>query len=204
MRYSTRELTLIGVLSATNGVIEIGLGTLLHIVKAPFTGTILLLFNLTLYFLVRKLIPRAGVIVMTGFITSLLKLMYAGGDKLMPAIAIFAEAAIVESVFMMIKPGRTACLFSGAAANAFTIVYPLLSYMIFGGAGSLSVIERLVSGIRLCLHCNASCVISLLLLIHILTGLAIGIAAWGIASLSHEYILALGRKGITAADGAKK
>lgn len=204
MKYSTRDLTLIGILSATNGVTEIGMGTLLHIVKVPLTGTFMLLFNLTLYFLARKLIPRTGVIVIIGLITAVLKMMYAGADKLMPAAAILSEAVIVDIIFALIRQGRMSALFSGAAANSFTLIFPFISYMIFGGARSLAVIESLETRIQLCLHCQAPFVISLLLLFYIFTGVIIGLTAWNIASLSYEYILALGRKGLSPAAADKK
>jgi len=204
LKYSTRELTLVGILSATNGVIEIGMGTLLHIVKMPLAGTFMLLFNLTLYFLARKMIPRTGVIVIVGLITAILKLMYAGADKLMPAVAIFSEAVIVEIISALIRQGRMSALFSGAAANSFTLIFPFLSYMLFGGARSLAVIESLITRIQLSLHCQAPFVISLLLLFYIFTGLIIGLAAWNMASLTYEYTLAVGRKALSPAAADKK
>jgi len=58
MKYSVHDITIIGILSSLCGVCEIGLGTMLHMMKVPFSGVVMLFINLIIYFIARKLVPR--------------------------------------------------------------------------------------------------------------------------------------------------
>ncbi len=53
MKYSVHDITIIGILSSLCGVCEIGLGTMLHMMKVPFSGVVMLFINLIIYFIAR-------------------------------------------------------------------------------------------------------------------------------------------------------
>lgn len=151
MKYFTvREMTLIALLAAVNSVVEISLGSLMHNLKIPFSGSILIVFNLAVYMLVRALVPKYGVIVSTGFITAFIKLVYGSEVlKLGPAMAIFMESALVEALFVFLRNSVFSGALAGGATNVFVLFYPLFSVLVLGGNRGAVTIADVMARISL-------------------------------------------------------
>jgi hypothetical protein len=180
---SIRDTTLIGILAASNGVMEIGLGTLLHTVKFPWAGSIMLLLNLTIYLLGRKLIPRAGTVIAIGFITALLKFLYAGGSKVAPAAAILCESAIIEIILALFPLNAVTALISGGLAHTFTLIFPFLSYALIGGGNAIEMLMSLTLKGKSLFPQGGVAVVCLLFILYFLVGCLLGLCAWQIATL---------------------
>jgi hypothetical protein len=181
MKYSVRDLSIIGIFSALNGVCEIGIGTVLHIMKVPFTGSLMLFFNLVVYLTLKKLIPRPGTVIITGFLTAMLTLLYAGGNKLSPSIAIFAEALIIELILDFIPLNKLSAALTGALTQPFTLFYPFFSYILLGGSAGL--IEKLVAMQWNIFHgLRGPLLVLCLVSFYILIGALEGLAAWKVSA----------------------
>jgi hypothetical protein len=185
VRYSIRDLSLIGILASINGVVEIGLGTLLHAVQIPVTGSIMSFFNITIYLVGRKLVPRTGVVLAMGFITSMMKLLYSGGGKLIPVAAIFLEALIIELILDFFPFKKiTACL-SGIVVNLFILIYPIIAYSVIGGTFAFGNLERLLGSARSLIPLEGG--VFIFLAIYVIAGFLTGAVSWHVASLSIRY-----------------
>jgi hypothetical protein len=186
MKYSIHDITIIGTLSSLCGVFEIGLGTLLHAVNMPFTGSIMVLLNLIVYFVARRLVPRAGTILIIGFTTALLKLLYSGGNKLSPAVAIFIEALMIEIILDLVPLNRFSAILTGCLVQPFTLFYPFISYMFIGG--SPGMIEKLIRDRGALLNnMNAPQVFLLFLLFYIFMGAMEGFIAWTLCARGIDF-----------------
>jgi hypothetical protein len=146
----------------------------------------MLFIILIIYFIARKLVPRAGTILIIGLITALLKLFYAGGNKIAPAVAIFLEALIIEIILDCLPLNRISAILTGAFVQPFTLFYPFLSYIFIGG--SAGMLEKLLDDRGGFLKgLDPHQIILSLILIYIVAGAIEGMVAWSIASNSVNY-----------------
>ena len=112
----------IGLFGALWGVIEISLGTILHVLFPPlastfFTGIILTCIGCIIMLCSRFVIQRRGSILLIGVITAILKLVSPGGVKIGPIAAIVMESALMEGV-LLLAPRKRAPGFMAAGALA--------------------------------------------------------------------------------------
>lgn len=193
MKYSVRDLSLISILASVNGVLEISLGTFLHCVDIPVAGSVMIIFNMTLYFIGRKFVPRVGIVLFMGMVTAIMKLLYSGGIKLSPAIAILLEAFILEIILDVFPFRKITASLSGAILHSFSLIYFLIAYAIIGGSFALDNLGRLI--VAGCDFLPLKGGIILVFIIYFFAGYLLGIVAWHISSqcISH-YESYLGEK----------
>jgi hypothetical protein len=127
-RYSVRDWVYIGLFGALWGVIEISLGTVLHVLFPPlantfFTGIILTCIGCIILLCSRFVIGRRGSIILIGVITAVLKLVSPGGVKIGPIAAIIMESALMEAVLLLNPKKR---VFGFMAAGALALVWNFL------------------------------------------------------------------------------
>lgn len=185
MRFTTRELVMLGIFGALWGGVEITLGSVFHTLNIPMTGMLLSAIGLTVAMVGRYYVPRAGSTFFLGALAAMLKMVSLGGIVIWPMIAIMMEAVVAEIVLTLTgKPTRASFVLAGALGVFYTVIHPFLSQGLLAGQGILFVWELLVErGIQLFrLPVTAAwIVVSLYTLIHLVTGLVAGLLAWDVA-----------------------
>ncbi|MEJ2549868.1 MAG: hypothetical protein P8Z42_08780 [Anaerolineales bacterium] len=185
MRFTTRELVLLGIFGALWGGVEISLGSLFHTLNLPMTGMLLSAIGLMVVLVGRYYVPRVGSTFFLGVIAALLKMLSLGGIVIWPMIAILMEALMAELVLTLFgRPSRVSFLAAGSLSVLYTLVHPFFSQGLMAGQGMVFVWELLVErslqifGLSMT---AAWVVVGLYALLHLVTGFLAGWTAWEIA-----------------------
>jgi ABC-type thiamin/hydroxymethylpyrimidine transport system permease subunit len=185
MRFTTRDLVMLGIFGALWGGVEISLGSLFHTLNLPMTGMLLSAIGLMVVLVGRYYVPRVGSTFFLGVIAALLKMLSLGGIVIWPMIAILMEALVAEIILTLFgKPSRVSFLVGGSLGVLYTLVHPFFSQGLLAGQGMVFVWELLVErGLQIFgLSMTAAwVVVGLYTLLHLVTGLLAGWLAWEIA-----------------------
>ena len=187
MRLSTRQLVYLGIFGALWGVVEMSLGSLLHILHVPMTGLFISSIGLMIAFIGRYFVPRRGSTLFIGAIAALLKMVSLGGIVIWPMIAILMEAVVGELILSAFgTPHRTAFVVAGALGVFYSLIHPFLSQGLLAGRGALFVWEMLIEqggrAFNLSPHAPAF-ILGIFALLYLAAGVIAGIMAWNIARL---------------------
>lgn len=177
--FSTRELVILAVFGALWGVIEMGLGSLLHALRIPLSGLVLAAAGLGVALIGRLFVPRRGATLFIGMIALLLKLFSIGSVVLGPMIGITAEALIAELVLSIAgRPSRASFCAAAGLGVLWTLVQPFFTGLLFFGREALVIWLDLVDeGSRL-FGLSSSAALWILLVLVALRLLAGGVAGW--------------------------
>lgn len=181
MRFSVRDLVYIGIFGALWGVSETGVGSVLHALQVPLTGTVLAGVGMTIALTGRYFVPRRGSVLFIGLVTALLKMLSVGGTVLNPMIAIVVESVLAELVLMAGRHHRVTFAAAGAAASAWSLVQPFLTGAILAGQGFFAVYARMLRNGARMLGVEPSAVVlilGVLAILHLVAGAAAGLLAW--------------------------
>ena len=181
MRFSVRDLAYIGIFGALWGVSETSLGSVLHALRVPLTGTVLAAFGMTIALTGRWFVPRRGSVLFIGLVTALLKMLSVGGTVLNPMIAIVVEGLLAELVLMAGRHDRVTFGAAGAVACAWPLVHPFLTGAIVAGQGFLVVYANMLRNGARMLGVESSAVVlilAVLIVVHLAAGAAAGLLAW--------------------------
>lgn len=194
MKYTTRDLVTLAVFGALWGLVEIGLGSVLHAIKMPLTGLLLTVTGLMIAMIARLFVPRCGATLFVGVIATVLKLFSLGSVVIGPMIGILTAALLAELVLSAFRqPSRPAFLLAGGVAALWPVVQPFVTGLLIFGRDLLGIwLDLLDLGARLFgLPASAAVwIVILVLLLHAVIGAAGGWLAW---SLGHLVIARLGR-----------
>ncbi|HEY83526.1 MAG TPA: ECF transporter S component, partial [Chloroflexi bacterium] len=162
MKFNTRELVTLAVFGALWGVVEVSLGSLLHVLNVPLTGLFMTAVGIAIALVGRLYVPKPGATVFIGLIAALLKMFSLGGIVINPMIGIIAASLLAEIVLTAFRrPRRLAFVLAGGLAVLWTLVHPFLTQSFLAGRGVLVIwLDLLDEGIRLFgLNSNAAWVI---------------------------------------------
>ena len=186
-RYSVRDWVYVGLFGALWGVIEISLGTILHVLFPPlastfFTGIILTCVGCIIALCSRFVIRRRGSIILIGVITAILKLVSPGGVKIGPIAAIIMESALMEAV-LLLNPKKRAFGFiaAGALALVWNFLHRFVMLRLLYGKPFMDVAVKMAKngsrtfGID---ERQIAAVLVLMLVVQIAAGAAAGFIAW--------------------------
>ncbi|MGB5933817.1 MAG: hypothetical protein WBH57_12220 [Anaerolineae bacterium] len=146
MRYSTRELVYIAVFGAIWGAIEMTLGSYLHVLNVPQTGTILSAMGVAILVVGRSFVPKRGATLLTGIVALFIKMFSLGGIVINPMIAIFMESLLVELGLGAKGISKVRCVLAGAMGTSWVIVHPFITQGIMAGWGMARLYIWLVEG----------------------------------------------------------
>jgi hypothetical protein len=134
MRFSARELVLLGVFGALWGAIEMSLGSFLHIMNVPMTGMFMSAAGLTIALIGRLFVNRLGATFFIGVIAALLKMFSIGGVVIWPVFGILMEALLADAVLTLLRqPNRIAFTLAGGVGVTWTLIHPFVSQGILVG-----------------------------------------------------------------------
>lgn len=98
------------------GTVEITLGSFLHTLRIPLSGSLLASIGAAILVAQRQVMPRRGVTLATGLVACLCKSVSPGGVILGPMIGISVEALLVELALLAWPRSRGLALVAGALA----------------------------------------------------------------------------------------
>ncbi len=182
MKFNTRELVTLAVFGALWGVVEISLGSLLHVLNVPLTGLFMTALGITIALVGRLYVPKRGATIFIGLIAALLKMFSLGGIVINPMLGIIAASLLAEIVLSAFRhPRRLAFVLAGGLAVLWTLVHPFFTQSFLAGRGVLVIwLDLLDEGTRLFgLNPNAAWVIvAALVLLRLGVGGVAGWVAW--------------------------
>jgi hypothetical protein len=189
MKFTVRDLVYIGIFGALWGAVEMALGSYLHVIGAPFTGTIMTALGMVIALVGRLFVPQRGSVLMMGLVTMLLKALSIGGVVANPMIAILAESLLAEAVLLLGGSNRLVFVAAGALATFWNFIHPFFTQGILAGTGILAIYQRsLLKGADLVGLDGGA--VGLILLALILVRLIAGAVAGGVAWSLGQQVLA--------------
>lgn len=184
MRYTTRELVYIAVFGTVWGALEMTVGSYLHMLNVPQTGTILTAMGIVILLVGRTFVPRRGATVLMGLVTAFLKMLSVGGIVLNPMIAIFMESLLVEVGLGSRGLSRGRFVLAGTLGASWNIVHPFFTQGLLAGWGITRVYTWLLGGVSRLLGIELQHTLLLILAflaIRSLSGALAGLIGWEMA-----------------------
>jgi ABC-type thiamin/hydroxymethylpyrimidine transport system permease subunit len=184
-RFTTRDLVYIAVFGALWGVLEMTLGSYLHLIfpslATPLVGvgTIMTALGMVLALIGRLFVPRAGSVLMIGVVVAVLKALSIGGVKLPAMLAIIIESLLAEvGLLLARRPSRGGFVLAGCLAVLWTFFHKFFASYVFLGRGIYDVYLGMLKEGSQALGIGmgyALVIIAAFLLVRIVAG---GLAGW--------------------------
>jgi ABC-type thiamin/hydroxymethylpyrimidine transport system permease subunit len=184
-RFTTRDLVYIAVFGALWGVLEMTLGSYLHLIFPSLTtplvgvGTIMTTIGMIVALIGHLFVPKTGSVLMIGVVVAILKALSIGGVKLPAMIAIIIECLLAElGLLLSRKPGRGGFMLAGCLAVLWTFFHKFFASYVFLGRGIYDVYLGILKQGSQALGIGISyalVIVAAFLLIRILAG---GLAGW--------------------------
>jgi len=123
---------------------EIVVGSFLHNLRVPFTGTVLASLGVFLMCAGVQVWRDRGLVWRAALICALMKSVSPSAVILNPMIGIFAEGLLLQAAVSVLGAGALGCAVGGAAAVSLTLVQKIISLVIVYGADIVRLYEALV------------------------------------------------------------
>ncbi|MHB1131328.1 MAG: hypothetical protein ACYC4L_02955 [Chloroflexota bacterium] len=186
MKYTTRELVYVGLFGALWGMVELSLGSYLHVLGIPFNGTILAAAGITIALASRTLVPRRGSVLFIGAVTAALKMFSLGGIVLNPMLAILIESGLAELGLLPSRlPRRWTFVLAAVLAVSWDFGHRFFTQALLGGRGVLEVYRWVIQdGSRIIGlgEGSALAVLAFLLGLRVVVGVGAGLVAWSVGT----------------------
>jgi len=184
--YNVRSWVTIGLFGALWAVVEVTLGSYLHLIFPSQANTFLT---------GRHFVPNRGSVLLIGVVTALLKLLSPGGAQLGPFVAIVMESVLMEAVLWIARtPRRWAFVVGGALAVGWNFFHKFVMMRLLFGKGIVEVYTKMVRDGSQMLGLDVSAailIIAVLLLARLVVG---GIGGWVAWELGGAVARRLGRR----------
>jgi hypothetical protein len=182
MRFTARELVTLAIFGSLWGAIEMSLGSVLHLLNVPMTGTFLSATGLAIALVGRLFVNKPGATLFIGVITALLKMFGLGGIVIWPMFGIFMEALLADIVLSVLRrPSRIAFGLAGGLGVTWTLVHPFVTQGLIVGRDMFVIwLDTLDQGERV-LNIDASIGVWLFLImstVHFGIGVIAGLLGW--------------------------
>jgi len=187
-RFTTRDLVYIAVFGALWGVLEITLGSYLHLIFPPLAtplvgvGTIMTAMGMVVALIGRLFVPRTGSVLMIGIVVAMLKALSIGGVKLPAMMAIIIESLLAElGLILARRPNRGGFMLAGCLAVLWTFFHKFFASYVFLGRGIydvyLGVLKQGAQSLGIGMG-YALIIVAAFLLVRIVAGSLAGWLAW--------------------------
>jgi len=183
MKFTTKQIALLGLLGALNGALEITLGNYLYVLNFYFTGNLMIGINCIVYMLGRKAVPKKGTILILGIITTLIKFVF--GWNLKATSAIFMEALIMELAVSIIGFTLAGVIIGTVCANIWVICHKLIFVSLLGGENFIKTIFFFIEkSCNFLLFGKSFLLLSVIILVlfYSLWGIIFGLLGWKIVN----------------------
>jgi len=153
---------------------EIVLGSFLHNLKVPFSGTFLTAIAIILLISVSYIWKEKGLFWRAGLICALMKTMSPSAIIFGPMIAIFSESVLMEISIRILGRNYLGFLVAAALASSWTFFQKIANFLIFYGFNIVELYKSIMQFTQKQLNLKFDTVwlpILLLLLIYVLVGI---------------------------------
>lgn len=141
---STRFWGTVAGFGAIWGALEITLGSFLHALRLPFSGTLLAAMAVALLVAQRQVLPQRGLSLATGLVAAICKSVSPGGVIFGPMIGITVEALLVEIALLIAPRSRIGAFVAGALAIFWATFQKVFSHYVYFGGSILDLYVALV------------------------------------------------------------
>jgi len=179
-----RSWVTIGLFGALWAVVEVTLGSYLHIIfpsqaNTFSTGVVLGGIGVAVALTGRHFVPNRGSVLLIGVVTALLKLLSPGGARLGPFVAIVMESVLMEAVLWIARTPRCwAFVLAGALAVSWNLPHKFVMMRLLYGKHVVEVYTKMVRDGSQILGLDLSAallILATLLLVRLAVG---GIGGW--------------------------
>ena len=198
--YTVRSWVTIGLFGALWGVVELTLGSVLHVIfPSPadtfLTGVVMGGIGVAVALTGRHFVPQRGSVLLIGVVTALVKLLSPGGARLGPFVAIVMGGVLMEAVLCFARTERRwAFVLGGALAVGWNLPHKFIMMRLLFGKGFVEVYTKMVQDGSQMLGLDTSAallILAVLLLVRLVVG---GIGGWGAWELGGAVARRLGRR----------
>lgn len=206
--YSVRNWATIGLFGALWGVVEMVLGSYLHLLFPPqantfLTGVVMGGIGVMVALTGRHFVPKRGSVFFISVVTALSKLL-SPGIKIGPVVAILMAGALMEAVLWIARvPRRWAFVVGGALAVAWNLPHKFVMMRFVYGQGIAEVYVKMVKEGSHMLGLDVSAallILAVLLLVRLVVG---AIGGWGAWELGGAVARRLGRRGPATSEASR-
>lgn len=142
-----KKIEIVGHYGATLSLIEIGLGSLLHAFKIPFSGILLSLnqgFILCRAAILSRDLPRnSWTTYSISNVAAVLKSLSPAGKKLGPMLSLSMQGLLFNTGILIFGTNPVGLCIGMALLSVWTFIQPLITYYLFFGKELFSAIEYL-------------------------------------------------------------
>ena len=174
VRFTSREIALLGLMAALWGIIEITVGGMIKTWHIPFGGSFLSTFGVVILLTARGSVPRRWSSILIGVVAAGVRLASGFGGAVFAAMGIVAEALIIELVLSLWPSSRLrARMLAGILAVTWAMVHPFVVQGYMAGLGPAKVYSftvGLITGQESLTSAQAMLVFFSLVLVHVALG----------------------------------
>lgn len=128
------------------GFVEATLGSALHLLNLPFSGSILTSVAIIIILIARMYNPTKGSTVLMAIIAAFIKAISIATVKIGPFIAIIMEGILLEIIFNVFGTKRMGFILSGIIMALYPIVQTIITKSILFGSNFVPVVLELAEG----------------------------------------------------------
>ena len=174
-----KALVYIAVFGTFWGLLEASLGSVLHALRIPFSGSILSALGLIILLTARTVNNVRGSSALMGLIAATIKLLGFATIKLGPFVGITMEGLIVEAVVSSMGIGRAGFIIAGLLVGIYPIIQTVVTKSILFGANFVPVILETAQGFSDSVGLALGWwLLALYIIIHLILGLTAAATAW--------------------------
>jgi len=126
------------------GAIEITLGSFLHSLRLPFTGTFLASMSAGLLVAQRQFTSFRGISIYTGIVAALIKSLSPDGIVIGPMVGILSEAIIVELILLIYPRSVITAVLAGVFCATWATLQGLLHQWLIYGSSIIELYLELI------------------------------------------------------------
>ena len=144
--FNRRSLIYIAVFGTFWGLLEATLGTVLHALRIPITGSFISAAGLIVVLIARVFNNVRGSSFLMALIAAAIKMVGFSTVKLGPFIGIVMEGVLVEASLSVVGIGRTGFFLSGLLVGLYPLIQNIITKTILFGTNFVPVILDLARG----------------------------------------------------------
>ncbi len=141
-----KSIVSIAVFGTLWGFVEATLGTALHLLHLPFTGSILSSIALIIILIARIYNPTRGSTFLMALVAAFIKALSFSTVKLGPFVAIILEGITIEVILSLFRPGRFGFFASALVMALYPLIQTIVTKTILFGSDFVPVILELAQG----------------------------------------------------------
>ncbi len=172
------------------GVTEATLGSVMHMLNLPLSGSVLSTVGMIIVLIARGVNPQRGSTLMMALIAAMIKIMSFATVKLGPFVGILLEGVILEMILTIFSPNFLGFMLSGIIVSVYPLIQTLTVKTILFGADFIPVILEMAEGFSHRIGFGAGWwILGLYVSIHFVFGVGGALFAWLIKSQLNKKII---------------